>query len=120
VGKARAVVRGSGDRKGGQRMMRPGMQVIRLGFKGTGQVVGIDGDGLCEVFWQRSRKRECHPESDLVWCGLTLYTFDGRSAKVIQLGYNKILVRLENGNRCWMGPDEIAPREPKQQDVGVE
>ena len=100
-------------------MTRAGRQVIRLGFKGTGQVVGIDGDGLCEVFWQRSRKRECHPESDLVWCGLTVHTCDGRPGKVVALGYNKIRVRLSNGARCWMAAEEIARPQAKQAAVQV-
>lgn len=94
-------------------MIRPGMQVIRLGFRGKGQVVAVDSDGLCEVFWQRGGKRERHPESDLVWCGLTVHTCDGRPAKVTALGYNKVRVRLSDRACCWMNADELAPRQPK-------
>jgi len=101
----------------GQRMIRPGLQVIRLGFRGKGQIVGIDSDGLCEVLWQRGAQR--HPECDLVWCGLTVHTCDGRPGKVVALGYNKVRVRLSNGTRCWMSADEFA-RPQSNQDVVAE
>ena len=95
--------------------MRPGLEVVRLGFPGEGQVVGIDSDGLCEVVWQRGGKREYRPESDLVWRGFTLHTRDGRVGHVIELGARgRVRVRLSNGARCWMAADEFEPRQPKQ------
>ena len=94
--------------------MRPGLEVIRLGFRGRGQVTHFR-DGLCEVLWQRGAKRALHPQSDLVWCGLTVHTCDGRPGRVVALGYEKIQVRLANRACHWMRADELAPRQPKQE-----
>jgi len=93
--------------------MRAGLRVSRVGFCGTGQVTRFR-DGLCEVLWQRGGKRERHPPCDLLWCGLAVHTCDGRPGKVVELGYNKICVRLASGACAWMAPNEIAPRQMKQ------
>jgi hypothetical protein len=89
--------------------LKPGLQVVRVGQRGTGQVVGLDGaDAL--VFWQRGGKRERLPQSELVWVGLTIHTRDGRPAKVTILGRVMIRVRFPDGTHCWMNTDEVAPR----------
>jgi hypothetical protein len=73
---------------------------------------------MCEVVW-RGGSREWLPQHDLAWVGLTIHTHDGRAGRVIGLGRQRIEVRLGNGTRCWMKPDELAPRE-SQPDISVE
>jgi hypothetical protein len=50
-------------------MIRPGVAVVRLGARGRGQVIRIDGD-TCEVAWRQGRTHERHPLSELAWLGL--------------------------------------------------
>jgi len=102
--------------------MKPGLEVIHLGYRGKGQVVGIDDGGLAEVLWQRGGKREFLPASELIWRGLAIHTRDGRPGTIVELSRRtgNIRVRLMTGVCCWMRADEVAPREPRQQDVAVE
>ena len=95
--------------------MRPGLQVARLGKAGKGQVTHVEGD-RCEVQWG-NHGREWLPQSDLLWRGLTIHTRDARTGRVIELGRERVYVRLGNGTCCWMSADELAPREPKQEVV---
>ena len=66
-------------------MIRPGAQVVRLGSRGKGQVVRVDGS-VCEVAWRQGRTHEQHRLSELAWLGLRLLTRDGRAARVVDLG----------------------------------
>ncbi|MGA2755429.1 MAG: hypothetical protein ABSE53_16860 [Terracidiphilus sp.] len=96
-------------------MIRPGTQVVRLGQRGKGQVVGIDGD-TCAVLWRNGPKRESHPQTELAWIGLAIHTRDGRAGRVVELGRNTaVCVRLADGRRAWMQAEELAPREQSEQ-----
>ena len=94
-------------------MIRPGAQVIRLGIKGKGNIVRIDG-GEALVRWKNGDRRESLPLSEIAWVGLTVHTCDGRAGRVIELGRNtSVRVRLADRRQCWMEPGELAPREHK-------
>jgi hypothetical protein len=91
-------------------MIRLGAQVLRLGARGKGQVVRVDGD-MCEVLWGTGRRRESCLQTELAWVGLTLHTCDGRTVRVVDLGKRgNVRVRLPDGRCRWMDADELAPR----------
>jgi hypothetical protein len=96
-------------------MIRPGTQVIRLGVKGKGNIVRVEG-GNALVLWKNGDRRESLPLSELAWVGLTVHTCDGRAGRVIELGRNmSVRVRLADRRQCWIEPGELAPRERSEQ-----
>jgi hypothetical protein len=101
-------------------MIRPGTRVARLGVRGLGGVIRVK-DGRCLIRWAGGKKEE-HLETELAWVGLTIHTLDGRAGTIVELSRRTadIRVRLMAGVSCWLNPDEIAPRQPKQQDVAAE
>jgi hypothetical protein len=88
--------------------------VVKLGSKGKGNVIRIDG-GDALVLWKNGDRRESLPLSEMAWVGLTVHTCDGRAGRVIELGRNTaVCVRLADGRRVWMEPSELAPRGAEQ------
>jgi hypothetical protein len=88
-----------------------------LGSKGKGNIVRVHADA-CEVLWRNGLvKRELVPQAELAWVGLSVRTFDGRSARVVELGRTgKIRVRLAEGHCCcWLTAAEMAPRAQAEQ-----
>jgi hypothetical protein len=93
--------------------MRPGLEVIRLGFRGKGQVTRVK-DGMCQVLWSGG-KRDSHPQSELVWVGLHVHAHGAVPGRVISLGREKVQVRLSDGKCCWLNTNEFEPRHGKQE-----
>jgi hypothetical protein len=91
--------------------------VVKLGSKGRGNIVRVDGDRV-EVLWRNGGvKRETVPQVELAWVGLAIHTFDGRAAKIVELGRTgKVRARLAEGHCCcWMTAAELAPRARAEQ-----
>jgi hypothetical protein len=92
-------------------MIRIGAQVVKLGSKGKGNVIRVEGGDVL-VLWKNGDRRESLPLSELAWVGLAVHTCDGRAGRVIELGRNtSVRVRLADRRQCWMEPGELAPRE---------